>query len=100
MSRIDVNMISIYERKILREFRRNLGKWNVEKKMKFRALSLIKNLALLTSSKYNELNWQVPLSEWTKTTPLKVFNAQPIGTRRTDRPILRWIDGLEKDLLV
>ncbi|GFT40088.1 uncharacterized protein TNCV_2171051 [Trichonephila clavipes] len=30
----------------------------------------------------------------------KVFNAQPIGTRRKGRPNLRWIDGLEKDLLV
>ncbi|GFV35313.1 hypothetical protein TNCV_3203451 [Trichonephila clavipes] len=33
--------------------------------------------------------------------PLKeVFNAQPTGTQRKDRPNLRWFDGLEKDLLV
>ncbi|GFW56784.1 uncharacterized protein TNCV_4068641 [Trichonephila clavipes] len=30
----------------------------------------------------------------------KVFNAQPTGTRRKGRSNLRWIDGLEKDLLV
>ncbi|GFV48136.1 uncharacterized protein TNCV_3554151 [Trichonephila clavipes] len=30
----------------------------------------------------------------------KVFNAQTIGTRKKGRPNLRWIDGLEKDLLV
>ncbi|GFX06810.1 uncharacterized protein TNCV_1201271 [Trichonephila clavipes] len=30
----------------------------------------------------------------------KVFNAQPIGSRIKGRPYLRWIDGLEKDLLV
>ncbi|GFX95884.1 hypothetical protein TNCV_2084641 [Trichonephila clavipes] len=30
----------------------------------------------------------------------KVFNAQPIGPRRNGRPSLRWIDGIEKDLLV
>ncbi|GFY30615.1 uncharacterized protein TNCV_3117771 [Trichonephila clavipes] len=30
----------------------------------------------------------------------KVFNAQPIGTQRKSRPNLRWIDGLEKGLLV
>ncbi|GFW91335.1 uncharacterized protein TNCV_737491 [Trichonephila clavipes] len=36
-----------------------------------------------------------------KTAPLKkVFKAQPIGTRKKGRPNLRWIDGLEKDLLV
>ncbi|GFU62579.1 hypothetical protein TNCV_1314131 [Trichonephila clavipes] len=29
-----------------------------------------------------------------------VSNAQPIGTQRKGRPNLRWIDGLEKDLLV
>ncbi|GFX93781.1 hypothetical protein TNCV_1589571 [Trichonephila clavipes] len=33
-------------------------------------------------------------------TTKKVLNAQPIGTRRKGRPNLRWIDGLEKDLLV
>ncbi|GFS56645.1 uncharacterized protein TNCV_1852961 [Trichonephila clavipes] len=30
----------------------------------------------------------------------KIFNAQPIGKRRKGRPNLRWIDGLEKDLLI
>ncbi|GFV19057.1 hypothetical protein TNCV_4759421 [Trichonephila clavipes] len=33
-------------------------------------------------------------------TTKKVFNAQLIGTRRKGEPNLRWIDGLEKDLLV
>ncbi|GFV03708.1 uncharacterized protein TNCV_1876561 [Trichonephila clavipes] len=33
-------------------------------------------------------------------TTKKVFNAQPIASRRKGRPNLRWIDGLEKDLLV
>ncbi|GFV93833.1 uncharacterized protein TNCV_367321 [Trichonephila clavipes] len=33
-------------------------------------------------------------------TTIKVFNTQPIGTRRKGRTNLRWIDGLEKDLLV
>ncbi|GFW02108.1 uncharacterized protein TNCV_4854481 [Trichonephila clavipes] len=30
----------------------------------------------------------------------KVFNAQSIGTRKKGSPNLRWIDGLENDLLV
>ncbi|GFX63518.1 hypothetical protein TNCV_105251 [Trichonephila clavipes] len=64
-------------------------------------ISHVKNLTSLTSSKYNELNGQVTFSEWTKTAPLKkVFDAQPISTRRKGRQNLRWIDGLEKDLLV
>ncbi|GFV78813.1 hypothetical protein TNCV_4079131 [Trichonephila clavipes] len=59
------------------------------------------NPTSLTSSKYNEFNGQATLSEWTKTAPLKkVFNAQPIGTRRKGRANQRWIDGLKKDLLV
>ncbi|GFX45293.1 DUF4817 domain-containing protein [Trichonephila clavipes] len=33
-------------------------------------------------------------------TTTNVFNAQPIGTRRRGRPKLRWIDGLENDLIV
>ncbi|GFU11080.1 uncharacterized protein TNCV_4970041 [Trichonephila clavipes] len=32
-------------------------------------------------------------------TTKKVFNAQPIGTRKKGRLNLRWTDGLEKDLL-
>ncbi|GFV55244.1 hypothetical protein TNCV_3279591 [Trichonephila clavipes] len=61
----------------------------------------IKNLISLTSSNCNELNGQIMWSEWTKTTSLKkAFNSQPIGTRKKDRPNLRWIYGLEKDLLV
>ncbi|GFU20916.1 DDE_3 domain-containing protein [Trichonephila clavipes] len=35
------------------------------------SINHIKNLKLLTSSKYNELNEQVTLSEWTKTAQLK-----------------------------
>ncbi|GFS63856.1 hypothetical protein TNCV_1128681 [Trichonephila clavipes] len=64
------------------------------------SITHINNLTLLTSSKYNELNGQATLSEWTKTAPLKKSNAQPIGTRRKSRSNLRWIDGIEKDLLV
>ncbi|GFV51241.1 hypothetical protein TNCV_2545901 [Trichonephila clavipes] len=30
----------------------------------------------------------------------KIFNAQPIDTRRKSRPNLGWIDGVEKDLIV
>ncbi|GFW67939.1 uncharacterized protein TNCV_3872681 [Trichonephila clavipes] len=33
-------------------------------------------------------------------TTKKVFNAQSIDTRRKGRPNLRWIDGLEKDLVL
>ncbi|GFV36066.1 hypothetical protein TNCV_345821 [Trichonephila clavipes] len=35
------------------------------------SINHIMNLTLLTSSKYNELNGQITLSEWTKTAPLK-----------------------------
>ncbi|GFT48731.1 hypothetical protein TNCV_595061 [Trichonephila clavipes] len=65
------------------------------------SINHIKNLTLLTSSKYKELKRQVTVSEWTNTVPLKKsLNAQPIGTKRKRRPNLIWIDGLEKDLLV
>ncbi|GFW96511.1 uncharacterized protein TNCV_2845681 [Trichonephila clavipes] len=33
-------------------------------------------------------------------TTKKVFNAEPISVRRKGRPNNRWIDGLEKNLLV
>ncbi|GFT29002.1 hypothetical protein TNCV_3586541 [Trichonephila clavipes] len=65
------------------------------------SINHIKNLTFLTSSKYNELNGQghVVRMDENRTTK-KVFNAQLIGTRRKGKPNLRWIDGIEKDLLV
>ncbi|GFU51918.1 uncharacterized protein TNCV_3734231 [Trichonephila clavipes] len=33
-------------------------------------------------------------------TTKQVFNTQPIGTSRKGRPNLRWMDSLEKDILV
>ncbi|GFT58991.1 hypothetical protein TNCV_186011 [Trichonephila clavipes] len=61
----------------------------------------IRNLTLLTSSKYNELNEQVMLSKWIKTTPLKKkLQCSTKRHMRKRRQNLKWIDGLEKDLLV
>ncbi|GFX42999.1 uncharacterized protein TNCV_436151 [Trichonephila clavipes] len=66
------------------------------------SISHIKNLTSLTTSKYNELNvaaGHVVRTDERRTTK-KVFNAKTISTRKMGRPNLRWIDGLEIDLLV
>ncbi|GFW46497.1 hypothetical protein TNCV_4811841 [Trichonephila clavipes] len=73
MSRADENMISIYEKKILRfifleEFRKMERD---EEDQILSSINHIKDLTFSTSSKYNELNGQATLSEWTKTAPLK-----------------------------
>ncbi|GFV43600.1 hypothetical protein TNCV_1271261 [Trichonephila clavipes] len=53
-------------------------------------------LTLLTSSKYNELNAWVTLSEWTKTA-LPKMSSMSNQLAHEERQ-LRWIDDLEKDL--
>ncbi|GFV54452.1 hypothetical protein TNCV_2865361 [Trichonephila clavipes] len=61
----------------------------------------IKNLTLSTSSKYNELNGQVTLLECTMIAPLKKSSMpNQLAPEGRVRPNFRWIDGLEKDLLV
>ncbi|GFT20590.1 hypothetical protein TNCV_2184141 [Trichonephila clavipes] len=60
------------------------------------------------SSSINHIKNRVQRIEWAGQvvrmdeglTTKKVFNAQQIGTRRKGKPNLRWIDGLEKYLLV
>ncbi|GFU24361.1 uncharacterized protein TNCV_942531 [Trichonephila clavipes] len=102
MSRADENMISIYERKILRIIFGGIQENGTgEEDQISSSINRKKDLTALTLSIYNELNGQVTLSEWTKIAPLKnVFNDQPIGTRIKGRPNLRRMDDLEKDLLV
>ncbi|GFT40624.1 uncharacterized protein TNCV_3007981 [Trichonephila clavipes] len=58
----------------------SVRKWNVAKKIKWAGHG-------------------VRMDEDHSTTK-KVFKAQPIGTRRKSGPNMRWIDDLEKDLLV
>ncbi|GFU09033.1 uncharacterized protein TNCV_1318991 [Trichonephila clavipes] len=64
------------------------------------SINLLKNLTLFTI-KIQRIKWagHVIRMDENRITK-KVFNAQPIGTRRKGRPNLRWIDGIEKDLLV
>ncbi|GFW19655.1 uncharacterized protein TNCV_1605461 [Trichonephila clavipes] len=50
--------------------------------------------------KLQRIKWAGHVVRMNENRTTKVFNAQPIGTRRESRPNLRWIDGLEKYLLV
>ncbi|GFU80522.1 uncharacterized protein TNCV_533961 [Trichonephila clavipes] len=51
--------------------------------------------------KTQRIKWAVHVVRMDKNrTTNKVFNTLPTGTRRKGWPNLRWIDGLEKDLLV
>ncbi|GFV83088.1 hypothetical protein TNCV_2802141 [Trichonephila clavipes] len=61
----------------------------------------MKNLTSFTLSKYNELNGQVTLSEWTKIAPLKK-SSMPNQLAHEERAsqILNGFYGLENDILV
>ncbi|GFU94034.1 hypothetical protein TNCV_1738861 [Trichonephila clavipes] len=102
MSRVDENMLSIYERqtKKKKKFAEIQGNATWQRRSILETYQSYKeSLTLLTESKYDELNGKVSLLEWTKTAPLKI-NDHSIGKSRKGRPNLSWIDGLEKGLLV
>ncbi|GFV52336.1 uncharacterized protein TNCV_2664901 [Trichonephila clavipes] len=101
MSRRVENMLSIYERNILISIFGRIqenGTWrrsNLELYQSYKESDIVNFIKIQRI----KLSGHVIRMNEDRTTK-KVFNAQPIGTRRTHPPNLRWIDGLEKDLLV
>ncbi|GFW50610.1 uncharacterized protein TNCV_2889121 [Trichonephila clavipes] len=102
MSRTDENMISIYERKILRFIFGGIQKnrtWR--RRSNLELYQSYKESDIVDFIKIQRIKWAghvVRMSENRATK--KVFNAQLIGTRRMGRLNLRWIDGIEKDLIL
>ncbi|GFW09623.1 hypothetical protein TNCV_3997291 [Trichonephila clavipes] len=65
------------------------------------SINHIRNLTLLTSSKYNELNWQITLSKWTKTAPLKKSSMpNQFAHEKKAGQMLEGLMAWKKDLLV
>ncbi|GFY01071.1 hypothetical protein TNCV_5075381 [Trichonephila clavipes] len=99
MFRTDEIMISIYQRKILRfifgGIREN-GTW--QKRTNLELYQSYKESDIVNFIKIQLINWagHVVRVDGNHTTNY----AQPIGIRKKGRPNLRWIDDLEKDLLV
>ncbi|GFT69114.1 uncharacterized protein TNCV_3905011 [Trichonephila clavipes] len=102
MSRTDEIMISIYERKILRFIFGGIQENEIWCRRSYLELcQSYKESDIVNFIKIQRIKWagQVVRMDENRTTKT-IFNAQPIGTRRKGRPSLRWIGGLEKDLLV
>ncbi|GFW11772.1 uncharacterized protein TNCV_1083181 [Trichonephila clavipes] len=79
--------------------RRENGTWR--RRLNFQLYQSYKESDIVNFIKIQQIEWAarvVRLDE--DRTTKRDFNAQPNGTRRKGRPNLRWIDGLEKDLLV
>ncbi|GFW00594.1 uncharacterized protein TNCV_2283401 [Trichonephila clavipes] len=102
MSRTDENMIGIYEKKILRFIFGGIqenGTWR--RRSNFELYQSYKESDIVNFIKIQRIKWtgqvvRIDEDSFTK----KVFKAQPIGTRRKGRPNFRWINGLEKDLVL
>ncbi|GFX45336.1 uncharacterized protein TNCV_2096211 [Trichonephila clavipes] len=95
-------MISIYERKILRFIFGGIqenGIWR--RRSTFEICHSYKESDIVNFIKIQriKLAGHIVRMDEDRTTK-KVLNVQPNGSRRKGRPNLRWIDGLEKDLLV
>ncbi|GFV95371.1 uncharacterized protein TNCV_4573731 [Trichonephila clavipes] len=102
MSRADGNMMSINERKILKFIFGGIqenGTWR--RRSNLEIYQSYKESDIVNFIKTQRINWAgyVVRMDEDRTTK-KVFNAQPIGTRRKGRLNLRWIHSQEKDLLV
>ncbi|GFW12555.1 uncharacterized protein TNCV_818071 [Trichonephila clavipes] len=97
----DENMISIYERKILRFLFGGIQE-NVtwRRRSNLELYQSYKESDIVNFTKIQRIKWAGHVIRMNEDrTTRKVFIAQPIGTRRKGRPNFRWIDGLEKDLL-
>ncbi|GFT38117.1 uncharacterized protein TNCV_4103431 [Trichonephila clavipes] len=95
-------MISIYERKILRSIFggiQDYGTWRRRSNLELYRSYKESDIANFIKIQRIKREGHVIRMNEDRTTK-KVFNAQPIGSRRKARPNLRWIVGLEKDLLV
>ncbi|GFX59530.1 uncharacterized protein TNCV_2034581 [Trichonephila clavipes] len=78
-----------------------LGKWNMTRRSNLELYQSYKESDIVNFIKIQRIKWAGHVIRMNEDrTTKKVFSAQPIGTRRKGRPNLRWIDGLEKDLLV
>ncbi|GFT37182.1 uncharacterized protein TNCV_1126481 [Trichonephila clavipes] len=101
MSRTDENMLSIYERKILRSIFGGIqekGTWRRSNSELYRSFNESNIVDFIKIQRIKQAGHVIRINK--DRTTKKVFNAQPIGTQRKGRLNLRWIDGLEKDLLV
>ncbi|GFU36799.1 uncharacterized protein TNCV_365611 [Trichonephila clavipes] len=102
MSRKNEIMISVYECKILRFIFGGIQEnGTLGRRSNLELYQSYKESDIVNFIKIQRIKWAghfVRMDE--DRTTKKIFNAQPIGTRRKGRPNLRWIDGLEKDLLV
>ncbi|PRD35172.1 UNVERIFIED_CONTAM: Itfg2 [Trichonephila clavipes] len=97
----DEILISIYKRKILRFIFGGIqenGPWQIRSNLEL-YLSY-KEYDIVNFIKIQQIKWAGHVRRDKDHTSKKVFNAQPIGTQRKGRPNLRWIDDLEKDLIV
>ncbi|GFW09633.1 uncharacterized protein TNCV_3997391 [Trichonephila clavipes] len=101
MSRADEIMITIYERKSLRFICGGIqenGKW---RRLNLELCQSYKDSDIVNFIKLPRIKWAGRVIKMNEDrTTEKVFNVQPIGTRRKGRPNLKWIDGLAKDLLI
>ncbi|GFV58924.1 uncharacterized protein TNCV_1811731 [Trichonephila clavipes] len=103
MSRADENrMVSIYERKILRYIFGGIhenGTWRRRSNLELNRS--YKESDIVNFFKIQRVKLAVYVIRMNEDLTIKdAFDAQLIGTRRKDRPNLRWIDGLNKGLLV
>ncbi|GFX72186.1 uncharacterized protein TNCV_1954621 [Trichonephila clavipes] len=102
MSRTDESMMCICERRILRFIFGGIqenGTWR--RRSNLELYRSYKESDIINFIKIQRIKWAghvIRMKEDRATK--KVFNAQPDGTRRKGRPNLRWIDSLEKNLLV
>ncbi|PRD29785.1 UNVERIFIED_CONTAM: hypothetical protein NCL1_28358 [Trichonephila clavipes] len=97
MSRTDENMISIYERKILRFIFGRIQDNGMWQRSNFELYQSYKESEIVNFIKIRRIKWVGHIVRMDENRTIKkVFNAQPIDTRRKGRPNLRWINGQKK----
>ncbi|GFY34258.1 uncharacterized protein TNCV_2505611 [Trichonephila clavipes] len=84
---------------LTQNYSRSQRKW--QKRSDFELNHSNKESDIVNFIKIQRIKWASHVVRMNEDRYIKnVFNAQPTVPRRKGRPNLRWIDGLEKDLLV
>ncbi|GFX04120.1 uncharacterized protein TNCV_3972691 [Trichonephila clavipes] len=94
-------MISIYERKILRFIFKGIQENGIgRRRSNLELYQSYKESDIVIFIKIQRIKWASHVVRMDETLTIEeVFKAQPIHTRRS-RSNLKWVDGLENDLLV
>jgi hypothetical protein len=100
LNRRNEEQLQVFERRILRKIFGPIcdnGKWRICYNSEL--YSIYTDPDIIKTIKISKLHWTGHIMRMPEENPVKKLTLlRPEGSRRADRPKLRWLDGVDKDL--